>query len=708
MNYNFCTAALFLMLLIGSIPAADQISEEPFFDRLGSAPERQRSETSVTSVSNLDSTELDTYIERAMMTYNVPGVSAVIVKEGEIIWSGTYGMANIKFGIPVTDSTLFMLASVSKTVTGLALLQLWEAGEFDLDDDINDYQPFPIVNPNYPDRTITFRMLLTHTSSLNDNWDVMFSTYVQGDTPIPLVEYVEDYFTPGGVFYDSAMNFNSWAPGTRWDYCNHGFVLAGYLVEAITGIPFDQYCNDSIFAPLQMEKTSWFIAGLNTDNVAMPYHYNGTDYEPLGHFGYADYPAGTLRSSTVELANHLVAFAQFGRFDSVQILDSATVHEIITWQCPDIFSSQGLTWFNDYVGGRWVWRHGGGDQGVSTMLSYCPAEETGVIVLTNGESALATNNIVHELYEYAAQEPVVVQAWPSFGPAPLTVNFTDESAAAETWLWEFGDGDTSGTQNPSHVYSEPGFYDVTLTIDSPQGEVSKTFPGMVSVHNDTLRLEASEFYAGVASVPIYAHNFLPLKSIALAFSWEGPIPMIFDSVSTVGTRSNFVESATTLAFDSDSCRTAVLLDFTVEHATDRLEAGEGPVATLHFSDSGLVGSGSNPIVFTSFVGRLHEFTADAGQYQPTSENGSLSFSPFCCLPPTVGDPDRSGLVDITDLQILLDNLFLTLTPLLCEQEGNINYPGSGSAVTDSIVDITDVQLLVDHLFLSLSPMPACP
>jgi hypothetical protein len=80
----------------------------------------------------------------------------------------------------------------------------------------------------------------------------------------------------------------------------------------------------------------------------------------------------------------------------------------------------------------------------------------------------------------------------------------------------------------------------------------------------------------------------------------------------------------------------------------------------------------------------------------------------CCIPPTVGDVDQSGGVDITDVQLLVDNQFLTLTPLICKDEGNINYPGSGYGVTDTLVDISDLQLLIDNQFLTLTPLPPCP
>ena len=358
--------------------------------------------------AKLNPTDLDSFILATMNTYHIAGVAACVVRDGQIIWTGSYGHAIIEQDIPVAETTLFMLASISKTFTGAALLQLWEAGLFDLDDDINDYLPFTVANPNYPDSVITFRHLLTHTSSIRDNWDVLYDVYVYGDSPVPLGEYVEEYLTPGGVYYDSAANFYTWAPGTRWSYCNEAFALVAYLVELIRGVPFDQYCNDSLFTPLGMYETSWFLANLDTNNVAMPYHYSAGTYVPQGYYGYADYPAGQLRTSSIELARHLIAFLQKGEIDGVRILDSATVEEMTTIQYPDLYTSQGLVWFHNYVGGRWVWRHGGGDAGVATLASCCPDENSAVVVLTNGESHSATGNITNVLFDYAASYDLLV------------------------------------------------------------------------------------------------------------------------------------------------------------------------------------------------------------------------------------------------------------------------------------------------------------
>ncbi|GEM_PF-193117 len=359
-------------------------------------------EKSANSGTQISVTLPDSLIISVMNSNNIPGLSACTIKNDSITWRGAFGYANFAENRKVTDSTLFMLASVSKTITGLALLQLWEAGRFELDDDINDYLPAPIVNPHFPDSPVTFRMLLTHTSSFRDNWSVMFSTYVQGDTPIPLDQYVASYFLPGGYYYSASSNFNSYAPGNGWQYCNHGFVLIGYLVQVISGIPFEQYCHDSIFVPAGMDESSFLLANLDTNHVAMPYSYSGGKYVPYGHFGYADYPAGTLRSSPTQLARFLIAHLKFGLTNGVRIIDSATIAAITTPQCPSLSSTQGLTWYRYGFDGHWVWQHGGGDQGVRTRIAFCPEESTGVIVLTNGESEGGVSSVVDRLLRFAA------------------------------------------------------------------------------------------------------------------------------------------------------------------------------------------------------------------------------------------------------------------------------------------------------------------
>jgi len=183
-----------------------------------------------------DSAALDSFITQVMNTYDIPGLASCVIKEGEIIYKGSFGYADIANNITVSNSTLFRLASVSKTIVGTALMQLWEKNLFDLDDDINTYLPaeLQVHNPLFPNDSITFRMILSHVSSINDNWGILAPLYVNGDSPIALDSFLVNYLVPGGIFY-SGNNYNSFAPATQTEYCNVAAALAAHLVESITG-----------------------------------------------------------------------------------------------------------------------------------------------------------------------------------------------------------------------------------------------------------------------------------------------------------------------------------------------------------------------------------------------------------------------------------------------------------------------------------------
>ncbi|MGB7061323.1 MAG: serine hydrolase domain-containing protein, partial [Candidatus Zixiibacteriota bacterium] len=141
---------LFLLILFSLQPVqSSEVNKAPFKDRL-ELRYFPHTDDSIpmpgggfeTTIDYPDSAEVDSFILSAMDTYRIPGVAACVAKGGRIVWTGSYGHAIIEQDVPVADTTLFMLASISKTFTGAALLQLWEAGLFDLDDDINDYLPF--------------------------------------------------------------------------------------------------------------------------------------------------------------------------------------------------------------------------------------------------------------------------------------------------------------------------------------------------------------------------------------------------------------------------------------------------------------------------------------------------------------------------------------------------------------------------------------
>jgi CubicO group peptidase (beta-lactamase class C family) len=328
---------------------------------------------------------LRAFIRERMEAAKVPGLAACVVVEGRIVWSRGYGWANVAKRVPVTPDTDFMLASISKTVIATAAMQCVEDGLLDLDADVDTVLPFPVRNPGHPSVPVTLRRLLTHTASLRDNWGIWDHFYSQGDSPVPLGGFLRRYLAPQGDLYDAARNFDPWRPGVRYRYSNIGAALAGFLVEAASGIPFDVWCEDRIFTPLAMPRTSWHLLGLERANVAMPYAFRNGAFIPYGQYGYPDYPDGALRSTARELAHHLLSFMRQGAFRGTRVLHAATVQEMQRTQFPDVVKGQGLIWYTAHRGGRRLLGHNGGDSGVATQMFFRPDDDVGVITLANGD-----------------------------------------------------------------------------------------------------------------------------------------------------------------------------------------------------------------------------------------------------------------------------------------------------------------------------------
>ena len=272
---------------------------------------------------------LDRTIRELMAAGRLPGLSTAVVRAGEVVWSHAWGMANIAAGRRVTPDTLFMLASVSKTVVATAVLQAIEDGLLDLDTHVNDVLPFPVRHPVHPNRAITVRQLLTHTSSIRDNWNLLTASYVTGDATMELRTFLRRYLSPGGADL-APNNFYAFGPGRSYRYANVGADLAAFLVEAAAGIGFDAWCERRIFAPLAMDRAGWHLAGLPRREIAMPYTWAGNKnaYVPTGHYGYPDYPDGALRTTAPELARHLGMVIGGGSWHGHRLLTEATVREL--------------------------------------------------------------------------------------------------------------------------------------------------------------------------------------------------------------------------------------------------------------------------------------------------------------------------------------------------------------------------------------------
>ena len=349
------------------------------------------------------SVPLDEYIMDEMQAEHFPGVATVIVKNGEIVWLQCYGFADIENGITVTDSTQFLLASMSKLFTGTATMQLKEDGMLQLNNDINEYLPWPLNHPTQSTTPMTIQQLMTHSSSIKDNWSAMSDYYGYPDPTMSLEACMQDYFTVTGENYNANQNFLSATPGTVFNYSNMATALNGYITEIVSSMPFDDYCDEHIFEPLCMNKTAWHMADLDSNEVARPYSYSNGNFVANPHYGFADYPDGQLRSSITDLANYMIAFLNEGTLGGTAILSPSSVNEMWTQQIPSIESKQGLNWYKELLyhsgGETLLWGHNGGELGVSTDMYVDPESNIGLCVLSNGGG---TNlYICDELYDYA-------------------------------------------------------------------------------------------------------------------------------------------------------------------------------------------------------------------------------------------------------------------------------------------------------------------
>ena len=346
------------------------------------------------------SAAIDSEITAIMGQQHFAGTSTVIVKGGEIVWLQSYGFANSDLGTPFTDTTSLMLASVSKIFTGTTIMQLYDDGLINLDDNINAYLPFEINIPGFENTPITFKMLLTHTSSIKDNWEAMDGYYNDnGDPTISLADCMERYFSTTGADYSAGNNFLDKQPGTVHEYSNIATALEGYLVEVISGMPFNEYCQQNIFDQLCMDNTHWFLSEYpNINTIASPHDYFNSQYEPVPHYGFADYPDGMLRSNSKDLANYMIAVLQGGTFANGSFISANVLDEMFTPQIPGIEPEQGYQFFNYISGNISLWGHEGGEQGISTQLYFDFNNDMGIAILANGEND--GSEIFDVLYEY--------------------------------------------------------------------------------------------------------------------------------------------------------------------------------------------------------------------------------------------------------------------------------------------------------------------
>jgi CubicO group peptidase (beta-lactamase class C family) len=333
-----------------------------------------------------DTKELEDFFLAQMSAAQIPGMGVALVKDGGIRWARGYGFAELS-SRSVTKDTVFRIASISKTVVAAALMHLIEdpAQKLSLDQDVQTKLPFPVRNPNFAGTPITFRMLLTHTSSIIDG-PGDFSDVFGSDAPTPLSTWVQTYLA-------RSDSWGNYAPGSKYSYSNAAASLAGHLVEAISGMNLQEYCRKFLFTPLEMNETSWFLRDLERKNLAVLYESVGGKPTALEPYGEAFYPAGQLRTSASQLARFLGMMTGKGRFGTTRVLAEATVDEMLRPQVPTIDPGM-LIIFHNYKEpklGHLFAGHGGAYRGCSSDMWFDLDSGAGYLFLTNSDVYMRAN-----------------------------------------------------------------------------------------------------------------------------------------------------------------------------------------------------------------------------------------------------------------------------------------------------------------------------
>ena len=287
------------------------------------------------------SQDLDSLIDSVMVKHDLIGLSIAFVKDNKIIYNKGFGLANIEKGIRIDDSTRFRIASVSKSITAVALLSLYDKGLFSLDDDVGNLLGYKVRNPYFPDQPITVRMVLKHTSSISDGSG--YSKFVGTLKKYPCPPGLGCLLCDSGKYYSSDLWVKA-RPGTRFLYSNLNYGIIATLVEKLSCQRFDVYIKNALFNPLHLDADYNILNFKDYNKVAVLYRKEGKEIEPQadnfsnkspdsnyirfinpGENAMVFAPAGGLRISSHDMAILMLLLMNNGSAGSQRLLSDTTV-----------------------------------------------------------------------------------------------------------------------------------------------------------------------------------------------------------------------------------------------------------------------------------------------------------------------------------------------------------------------------------------------
>jgi len=354
---------------------------------------------------------LDGIVPLQLEQDNIAGATIAVVKEGKVLFAKGYGYADYEKKKPVSaEETLFRPGSVSKLFTWTAVMQLVEQGKLDLDRDVNPYLDFKI--PDAFGQPITLKNILTHTPGFEEQVKDLFA--VGSESP-NLGAYLKTHI-PGRIY----------PPGIMPAYSNYGAALAGYIVERVSGHPFNEYIEENIFKPLGMTHST-FVQPL--PSTLAPFMSNGYQLASDGPKPFeivVAFPAGSLSSTATDMARFMMAHLQDGQLGSARILrpETAQLMHSRLFALDPAANAMAYGFYEESRNGHRIIGHAGDTQYFHSDLHLIPDAGIGLFVSHN---SLGSGN---PLPRTTLWEMFLDRYFPNTTPATPTLGSAKEDAKA--------------------------------------------------------------------------------------------------------------------------------------------------------------------------------------------------------------------------------------------------------------------------------------
>ncbi|MBH0781739.1 serine hydrolase domain-containing protein [Nocardia bovistercoris] len=335
-----------------------------------------------TTTSDAVAREVDSATAGIFARHAMVGAVIGVVRDGRLESLAAHGCSDIGTRRPVTEDTVFRVASITKTFTAIAIMQLWERGLVDLDAPAQRYlRAYRLVpgRPEYPHPTL--RHLLTHTAGLGETarpGRLLLPDFGESVAPGHPVGSLADYYR--GELTTHAE------PGTRWTYSNHGFATLGQIVEDVSGVPLAAYLREHVFEPLGMHETTLSPAGYPRARLATGYTFGRSGPRPVPLREMVTAGAASAFSTARDMGRYLAALTGGGANEFGAVLPADTMGTMFEphYRPDSRIPGMGLGFFRAEFGGRRLVEHQGILTGFDSQIWVAPDAGLGVMAFTNG------------------------------------------------------------------------------------------------------------------------------------------------------------------------------------------------------------------------------------------------------------------------------------------------------------------------------------